>query len=372
MPCDVCHIRSINRAKIHVYLRSDYLLPLSFFLFFFQNIEPLPLLLPTLPGCNQHATNMQPTKGTSSNSVMTAAFTSYLPLSSTARACNTSTTTTARRRPRAVASLVHLKLTTSSSSPSSSPPPLPTQTAPSKQPNKRTPKRSPDFFANVGTVIDTLRADYPNLLARGADLATFREDVILSAQGNQLVGKDAYRTVLFLLRAHAKLFLTTSTLHVVSMYYHDDVRPAIHLRWRMRATPRAWAASHGSQSTPAIIDGMSVYYLDGCGRVAQHSFETKVRNGPALALRPVLRRIVGVGHVAVETGMHLPIMDLEPCMASDVQLWASLPLSVQLGLLHYVYRIMGLTDSRPEQQCEQVNNLVVAHFLGPSGALKLS
>lgn len=179
--------------------------------------------------------------------------------------------------------------TSQPSSPNSSPPPPPPQ-----------PNRSPDFHANVGTVIDTLRADYPHLLTHPPDYSIYRDDVVISdSTGYRLVGKDAYRTVLFLLRAHTKLFLTTASLHIVSMFYHDDNRPAVHVRWRMRSSPRVWAATRSD--SPVIIDGLSVYYLDSSGWVYHHTFESKVRNGRK-PVRVAFETVPAVGRAVVNTG----------------------------------------------------------------------
>lgn len=189
------------------------------------------------------------------------------------------------------------------SAPHLSPPPPPPQ-----------PNRSPDFHANVGTVIDTLRADYPHLLTHPPDFHIYRDDVIISdSTGYRLAGKDAYRTVLFLLRAHAKLFLTAASLHIVSMFYHDDNRPAVHVRWRMRSTPRVWAATRSD--SPVIIDGLSVYYLDSSGWVYHHTFESKVRNGPK-PVRVVFERVPAVGRPVIDTGcapVHFPNNNASTC-----------------------------------------------------------
>lgn len=282
--------------------------------------------------------------------------------------------------------------------------------------NKKPPRsnRSPDFHANVGTVIDTLRSDYATLLTEAPDLSMFRDDILLSdASGNTLAGKDAYKTVLFLLRAHARLFLLQASLHIVSMHYSDETKPSpttcstsgspcVHVRWRMRATPRAWYAAH--RQPTSVVDGISVYYLDSCGHVAKHTFETKVRVGPTqVVIKPVFRRIVSVGHIAVDSPQRYAHHDDETkavtatamrhnatdergpchentstgtgtgtgsslyetlkfidaqlsrtqkegrdgvdtdteCLTNELKAWSSLPLSVQAGLTQYVYQMLG-------------------------------
>lgn len=139
------------------------------------------------------------------------------------------------------------------------------------------------------------------------NLHIFRDDVILSdVTGYRLTGKDAYRAVLFLLRAHTRLFLTSASVHIQRLYYHDDTRPAIHVRWRMRASPRVWATSR--RDVPVIVDGLCIYYLDSTGFVEHHAFEARVRGGRPV-IRPVFQHVLSTGHIAAETGCASSMFD---------------------------------------------------------------
>lgn len=239
-----------------------------------------------------------------------------------------------------------------SSSPTSSPSSPSPSHSPTPSPQGPQGNRSPDFHANVGSVIDTLRADYPHMLTQVPDLSMFCDDVVLSdGKGNRLVGKDAYRTVLFLLRAHARLFLTSASLHVLSMYYQDDTRPAIHMRWRMRASPRVWASAN--RDTPAIVDGLSIYYLDYRGHVMHHAFETRVRNGPTV-VRPVFQHVSPVGNIAVETGLHLPrrveaneVAAPTASSGPSYSSWVVLPLPAYFKLAQHMHPITPQEDENP-------------------------
>lgn len=166
------------------------------------------------------------------------------------------------------------------------------------QPPQR--KREPDFHANVGTVIDTLRVDYPNMFSRPPELNIFRDDLVISdTNGNHLMGKDTYRAVLFFLRAHAKLFLASPSLHIVTILYDDHLyRPAVRIRWRMRTALRVWTSP--KTHSPIIVDGISVYYLDCSGWVYHHSFESRIRNSQK-PLRLAFDYLPVIGQVAVDT-----------------------------------------------------------------------
>lgn len=141
-----------------------------------------------------------------------------------------------------------------------------------------------------------LRDEYPLLLTECPSLDLFRDDMLFSdTSGNRLYGKDAYRTVLFLLRLHVRVILTNAALTVVSLQYRDD-EPSIHVRWRLRAAPRTWALGATSEAT--VLDGLCVYYLDERGLIIHHAMETVIR-GRRPMVRSLFERVLAVGQVTV-------------------------------------------------------------------------
>lgn len=109
----------------------------------------------------------------------------------------------------------------------------------SKYFNRKRNDREPDFYANLGTVIETLRSDYAHILEKEIDYSIYDENLILRdrVHGQYLQGKEAYKTVLWLLRVHTHVAFRQAFTDVKSMYY-DDESAIIYLRWGVRAVPR--------------------------------------------------------------------------------------------------------------------------------------
>lgn len=108
------------------------------------------------------------------------------------------------------------------------------------------------------------------MLRRPPELAIYTDTLTFSdGSGYRVTGKEAYKTVLWLLRAQVKLVFTHAFVEVLSMF-HDDFSGCVHLRWRMTATPR-WGMN------TCVIDGISLYRLNREGWVYEHSLENAVR-----------------------------------------------------------------------------------------------
>lgn len=160
--------------------------------------------------------------------------------------------------------------------------------------------RTPDYHANVGSVIDQLRDFYPRLLTAEPDLAYYSRGVIFAdSTGYRVVGHDAYRTAFWMLRAQARVFFASSAVSITSLYY-DDASGTIYLRWRLQATPRGWALLAGPAirgRSCLVMDGLSVYTLDHRGMVAVHQLENNARRRSGL--RHMFEDILSVGTVRV-------------------------------------------------------------------------
>lgn len=58
-----------------------------------------------------------------------------------------------------------------------------------------------EYYANVGSVIETLREDYPLMFSKQPDLKRFTDNIILRDRNNyKLQGKDAYISFFWALR----------------------------------------------------------------------------------------------------------------------------------------------------------------------------
>ncbi|GAB0494856.1 hypothetical protein MMPV_006152 [Pyropia vietnamensis] len=168
--------------------------------------------------------------------------------------------------------------------------------SPSPGPGGQPPQRPPDYYANVGKVIETLRADYPALPRRSPCLSIYSPSVTFSAKHlpggvrmPALHGLDAYGALLWATRAHVRVLLVAPSVRVLSLY-HDVPGGRLYLRWRLAGTPRyvavvARGSGGGGRSGresgggPAwMFDGMSVYHLGNDGWVAAHELDPNVWN----------------------------------------------------------------------------------------------
>lgn len=160
-------------------------------------------------------------------------------------------------------------------------------------PPGRTP-RAPDYYANVGSVIEHLRADYPELLLREPNLDYYAENMVFTerASGYTVSGKEAYGTLLWALRFQTCVFLIHPTITIQSLF-HDDDSGAIYLRWRLQATPRVWGLM---RKPPVYIkDSMSIYRLNAKGFVCEHDLDNSMPIKPKL--RPIIEEIISLGTI---------------------------------------------------------------------------
>lgn len=173
----------------------------------------------------------------------------------------------------------------------------PPQQRPRAPPPPPSPGRTPDYHANVGSVIDQLRDFYPRLLCAEPDLAYYSRALVLcDSTGYRVAGHDAYRAAFWMLRAQARVFFNGAAVSITSLYY-DDASGMIYLRWRLSASPRGWALLGGGRRGCVVLDGLSVYTLDQRGFVAVHQLENNARRRSGL--RHMFEDILAVGTVRV-------------------------------------------------------------------------
>ncbi|KAK4535785.1 hypothetical protein CDCA_CDCA06G1810 [Cyanidium caldarium] len=179
-------------------------------------------------------------------------------------------------------------------------------------------RRAPDYYANAGKVIETLRADYPCVFERDPDFDIYAPNILLvdRTSGNALQGKRAYAAVFWVLRMHGRLLFSERTIEITSLF-HDDRDGTIYVRWRMCGRLRRWAslfglgmvenmARHGqrlsnwqegaqleSETRLRQVEGYSTYRLNMHGWVYEHALDniehTRIR------LRPLVESILGFG-----------------------------------------------------------------------------
>lgn len=126
----------------------------------------------------------------------------------------------------------------------------------------------PDYYANVGDAIRTLREDIPRLFQRDLDYHIYDDDIVFMDKRNRFQGMKNYKLVFWSLRFHGRIFFHTLFVEVIRIWQPcDDV---IMMRWRVHGWPRVpWEAE-------GIFDGTSEYRLNRGGKIYSHKVDNVI------------------------------------------------------------------------------------------------
>jgi len=151
------------------------------------------------------------------------------------------------------------------------------QTTPQRNRNQ---ERSPDYFAQVGDAIRTLREDIPSLFDKELNYSIYREDIVFKDPRNKFDGMKNYKLIFWSLRFHGKIFFSNLYVEVKRIWQpQDDV---IKMRWTVHGIPRVpWEAE-------GLFDGISTYKLDSKGKVYEHSVDNVLLRDPPMLTNPPL------------------------------------------------------------------------------------
>jgi len=139
--------------------------------------------------------------------------------------------------------------------------------------------RKPQFHANLGNLIETLREDYPQLMVKPPDLECMTDDITLCEHLTMdLHGKRQYLAFWFAFRLHCKVMFQRGKVEILSMFF-DDNEDCLQVRWRLSAVPRIG-------NDKVIMDGLSLYKVNDDGMCYLHSLENTVP--PKSTLQPFL------------------------------------------------------------------------------------
>lgn len=174
-------------------------------------------------------------------------------------------------------------------------------------------ERSPDYYANVGDAIRTLREDIPVLFYKELNCEWFlmpispysngqmtvtphatlsvsffcklftvfmhvadeiyREDIVFRDPSLHFKGLKNYKLIFWSLRFHGRLFFSRLLVDVLRIWQPEDHQ--IKLRWRVHGIPRVWWEAEGT------LDGVSTYKLDSDGRIYEHMVDNvQLRDPP--------------------------------------------------------------------------------------------
>ena len=126
----------------------------------------------------------------------------------------------------------------------------------------RLPNSPSEYDLNVGSLVDSLRHDYPLMLESEPDLSGFMETMEFCGGPFEVRGLDRYRKALSSLRwakKVAKVDAEVGTRIVLS-------GGAVRVRWTCKVGA-------------AVVDGISVYELNARGHVKRHRLENIATHG---------------------------------------------------------------------------------------------
>lgn len=152
----------------------------------------------------------------------------------------------------------------------------PKTTPPTKGPGEK----SPDYYANVGDAIRTLREDVPRLFEQDLNYDIYRDDITFRDPRNSFSGMKNYQTIFWSLRFHGRIFFKQLYVEVRRIWQPSD--GVISMRWTVHGIPRVpWEAE-------GTFDGISQYKLDSDGKIYEHAVDNVILRDPPVQGVPLL------------------------------------------------------------------------------------
>lgn len=161
--------------------------------------------------------------------------------------------------------------------------------------------KSPDYYANVGDAIRTLRDDIPSLFERDLNYGIYREDILFKDPRNSFQGMKNYQLIFWSLRFHGRIFFSKLRVEVKRIWQPPTDDGVVKMRWTVHGTPRVpWEAE-------GTFDGISTYKLDQSGKVYEHVVDNVLLRDPPMLRNPLL------------AGLHLEA--LQPSQTPQLGSW---------------------------------------------------
>lgn len=99
-----------------------------------------------------------------------------------------------------------------------------------------------------------------------------RDDIVFKDPMNTFMGIDNYKSVLWALRFHGRIFFRALCIDIVSVWQPTD--NTLMIRWTVHGIPR------GPWQTRGRFDGTSEYKFDKSGKIYQHKVDNIAVNSP--------------------------------------------------------------------------------------------
>ncbi|XP_022964302.1 uncharacterized protein LOC111464359 [Cucurbita moschata] len=129
-----------------------------------------------------------------------------------------------------------------------------------------------NYYVNMGYAIRTLREEFPELFYRELSFDIYRDDIVFKDPLNTFTGIDNYKSILWALRFHGKIFFRALWVDVIGVW--QPMESVIMVRWTVHGIPRVPWESRGR------FDGTSEYKLDKEGKIYEHRVDNIALNSP--------------------------------------------------------------------------------------------
>ncbi|XP_057718767.1 uncharacterized protein LOC130933232 [Arachis stenosperma] len=128
------------------------------------------------------------------------------------------------------------------------------------------------YYVNMGYAIRTLREDFPQIFFKEPSFDVYRDDIVFKDPLNTFVGIQKYKSLLWALRFHGRIFFRALSIDVINVW--QPVENVIMVRWSVHGILRIPWESRGR------FDGTSEYKLDRKGKIYEHRVDNIAPNTP--------------------------------------------------------------------------------------------
>ncbi|KAG2290372.1 hypothetical protein Bca52824_049976 [Brassica carinata] len=128
------------------------------------------------------------------------------------------------------------------------------------------------YYVNMGHAVRCLREELPSLFYKEPNFDIYRDDVVLRDPLNTFMGIDNYKSILWALRFHGRIFFKALCVDIVSIW--QPTENTLMIRWTVHGIPR------GPWQTRGRFDGTSEYKFDKNGKIYEHKVDNMAVNSP--------------------------------------------------------------------------------------------
>ncbi|KAG2290569.1 hypothetical protein Bca4012_034879 [Brassica carinata] len=129
-----------------------------------------------------------------------------------------------------------------------------------------------NYYVNMGHAVRCLREELPSLFYKEPNFDIYRDDIVFKDPMNTFTGIDNYKSILWALCFHGRIFFRALCIDIVSVW--QPTENTLLIRWTVYGIPR------GPWQTRGRFDGTSEYKFDKNGKIYQHKVDNIAVNSP--------------------------------------------------------------------------------------------